>query len=87
MKTYGGVEVYLHNYWPRRYMKLSGQLHARRLYPRKFDPGVHWIEQYWEEKKFAPAGNRTPAVQPVDRRCTDWAMPTPEEREKQSIIL
>jgi hypothetical protein len=29
------------------------------------------------ERNLALAGNRTPAVQPVARRCTDWAVPTP----------
>jgi hypothetical protein len=28
MKTYGGVEVYLHNPWPRYQMEISGRVHA-----------------------------------------------------------
>jgi hypothetical protein len=28
MKTYGGMEVSLHHYWPRHKMEASGQLHA-----------------------------------------------------------
>jgi hypothetical protein len=28
-----------------------------------------------EEKNLTLAGNRTPAIQPVARRCTDWAIP------------
>jgi hypothetical protein len=30
-----------------------------------------------EKKSFAPAGNRTPVVQPVVRHCTAWANPAP----------
>jgi hypothetical protein len=29
-----------------------------------------------EDKNLSPAGNRTPVVQPVARRYTDWAIPT-----------
>jgi hypothetical protein len=31
----------------------------------------------WEEKNLSPSGNRTPDIQPVDCRYTDWAIPTP----------
>jgi hypothetical protein len=31
--------------------------------------------RFGEEKNLAPAGNQTPAVQPVARRYTDWAIP------------
>jgi hypothetical protein len=30
-----------------------------------------------KEKNFVPTGNRTPVVQPVTRRYTDWAIPAP----------
>jgi hypothetical protein len=33
-KTYGGVKVWLHHSWPRRYMRMSGQLHTRPPYSR-----------------------------------------------------
>jgi hypothetical protein len=33
--------------------------------------------RYGEKKIFVPAGNRTPAIQSVARRYTDWATPTP----------
>jgi hypothetical protein len=32
--------------------------------------------RYGEDKNFAPAGNRTPVIQPVARHYTDWAIPT-----------
>jgi hypothetical protein len=55
------------------------------LYPRRNCPGTHWIGGYmgprsgltlWIRKKsLAPTGDRIPAVQPIARRYTDWALP------------
>jgi hypothetical protein len=39
-----------------------------RFTPREIAPGTHCIggyERYGEEKNIAPAGNRTPAIQPI----------------------
>jgi hypothetical protein len=62
---------------------MSGQLHAPhgRLTPEERASGTHWIGNWVsprvrlnaveKRKSLAPAGNRTPAVQPVARRYTD----------------
>jgi hypothetical protein len=61
-------------------MGVSGQRHApAALLPPGKEPIVQeagWApEPVWtqrlEEKSFAPAGDRTPVVQPVVRHCTD----------------
>jgi hypothetical protein len=69
-------------------MGVSGQRHApAALYPGEMTPGTHWTgswvspraEPIWtqglEEKSSAPApaGDRTPIVQPVVRHYTAWA--------------
>jgi hypothetical protein len=38
-----------------------------------------WTQRL-EEKSFAPAGDRTPVVQPVVRHYTAWANPAPQAR-------
>jgi hypothetical protein len=50
-----------------------------RRYPldRKLGGPQSRYRRYREEKNLAPAGIRTPAVQPVARRYADWAIPTP----------
>jgi hypothetical protein len=69
-------------------MKVSGQHHEPpALPPAKEPPGIHWIgdwvgrralsESYGEEENLTPAVIRTPAVQPVARLYTDWAISTP----------
>jgi hypothetical protein len=65
-------------------MEVSGRLHA----PAALPPGKQPPEPIGkeggpqsrsgrceEEKALAPAGNQTPAIQPVVRRYTDWAIP------------
>jgi hypothetical protein len=43
MKTYGGVEVWLHHSWLRHSMEASGQLHASAALPSgERYPGTHW---------------------------------------------
>jgi hypothetical protein len=61
-------------------MEVSGKLHAlAALPPGKEPPVLIRYEAGWaqsrsgrcgEEKNLAPAGNRTPVVQPVARRYT-----------------
>jgi hypothetical protein len=66
-------------------MRVSGQRHAPAalLPPGKgppvpivqeagWAPGPVWTQRL-EEKSFAPAGDRTPVVQPVVRHYTAWA--------------
>jgi hypothetical protein len=59
MKTYGGVEVQLHHFWPRHQMEVSGQLH-------RFTPGIHWIanwvdpEPVWTLRNLLPL----PVIEP-----------------------
>jgi hypothetical protein len=44
MKTYEGVEVYLHHSWLRHQIEVSGQLHTPvALPPGERTPGTHWI--------------------------------------------
>jgi hypothetical protein len=40
-----------------------------------------------EKKSLAPAGNRTPAVQPLARLCTDWAIPLLKSMKVYLIII
>jgi hypothetical protein len=54
----------------------------RPLYPEEWAPGTHWIGGWvgpvwtlWRNKSLSPVGNRTPAVQLISRRYTDWAIP------------
>jgi hypothetical protein len=70
-------------------MGVSGQCHAPAalLPPGKGPPVPIGQEAGWapepvwtqrlQEKSFAPAGNRTPVVQPVVRHFTAWANPAP----------
>jgi len=55
MKTYGGMEVYLHAFSS---ALLGGEWPPSRN--SRIIPGTHWIGDGW-----ALAGNRTPVVQPV----------------------
>jgi hypothetical protein len=70
-------------------MEMSCQLHAPAALPpgneapAPIEQKAGWApEPVWtlwrREKSLAPAGNWNPAVQPVARRYTDWAIPTPE---------
>jgi hypothetical protein len=52
-------------------------LYPRYPLDRRLGGPQSWPGRYAEEKNLAPAGNRTPAVQPVARRYTDWVIPTP----------
>jgi hypothetical protein len=63
-------------------MEVSGQLHApTALFPGKvprypYDRKLVWTMRN-REIFFALVGNQTPAVQPVARHYTDWAIPAP----------
>jgi hypothetical protein len=59
---------------------LYSQVKSRR-YPldRRLGGSQSWPGRYGEEQNLVPAGNMTPVVQPVARRYTDWAVPTPSE--------
>jgi hypothetical protein len=52
----------------------------RNLYPlyRRLGGPKSRSGRYGEEKNLASAGNRTPAVQHVASRYTNWAIPTPK---------
>jgi hypothetical protein len=62
-------------------MEVSGQLHAPAALPqgnhprypldRRLSGSQSLSGRFGEETNLAPAGNRTPAVQPVARRYTD----------------
>jgi hypothetical protein len=63
-------------------MELSGQLHAPVALPPGKQPPVRTesevgSEPVWTlwsgQKSLSASGNRTPAVQPLARRYTDWA--------------
>jgi hypothetical protein len=63
-------------------MRVSGQRHAlTALYPKEGTPGIHytggWVgpSASLDTKSLAPAGDRTPIVQPVVRHYTAWANP------------
>jgi hypothetical protein len=66
-----------------------------RFTPAERVPGTHWIGGWvgsWsgldavEKTKICTAGNQTPAFQPVARRYTDWATPTPKEENTMGKI-
>jgi hypothetical protein len=75
-------------------MEVIGQLHApAALSPRERAPGTHWIGGWVGPGAVLDAvvkikipiprresNPRTPIVQPVASRCTDWATPTTEQR-------
>jgi hypothetical protein len=58
---------------------------SRQFLPRERAPSTHWrlgeprrrSGCCGKETNLASVGTRTPAVQPVARRYTDWAIPTP----------
>jgi hypothetical protein len=66
-------------------MGVSGQRHApAALYPFRYTldkrlggPQSRSGRRGLEEKSFAPAGDRTPIVQPVVRHYTAWATAAP----------
>jgi hypothetical protein len=60
-------------------MEVSGQLHTPAALPLgERAPGSHWIQGWVGPRAdLEAAGNRTPAVQPVDRRYPDSAVPAP----------
>jgi hypothetical protein len=63
----------------------SGQLHAPTVLPPGKQPPVPigqeagWSSEpvwtLWRRENLPSAGNRTPTIQPVARRFTDWAIP------------
>jgi hypothetical protein len=66
-------------------MEVSDQLHAPApLPPGERTAGTRWVggwvgpraylDAVKKRKSLSPAANRTPAVQPVARRCTDWVV-------------
>jgi hypothetical protein len=69
-------------------MMVNGQLHAPAALSPGEDPPVPIGQEaglapepfwtLWRREKFLdPAGERTSAFQPVDRRYTNWAIPAP----------
>jgi hypothetical protein len=69
-------------------MGVSGQRHApAALYPFRYPgaPGPFWT-QGLEEKSSAPAGDRTPIVQPVVRHYTAWATADPADVRNSTHI-
>jgi hypothetical protein len=68
-------------------MEVIGQLHAPadsflgKIIRYPLDSGLGEPQRrsgrYGEDKNLVPTGNRTPAVQPVARRYTDWAIQVP----------
>jgi hypothetical protein len=72
-------------------MEVSDQLHAPAALPlgksprcpldRRLGAPQSWSGHCGKEDNLDPAGYRTPAVQPVSRRCTEWAT------EEESCVL
>jgi hypothetical protein len=74
--------------WPWHWMEVRGQVHApAALPPRERSPGTHWIGGWVGPSAFLDAmvrrktsspcresSPRTPIVQPVAQRYTDWAI-------------
>jgi hypothetical protein len=90
MKTYGGVNVYIHIFLTSALV--VGEWSASRpcrFTPGERAPGTHFMRlggpqsrsgRYGEVKIFYPSGTQTPAppvVQPVASRYTNWAIPAP----------
>jgi hypothetical protein len=82
VKTYRGVEVYLHPSWPWYWMEVSDQLHAPVALTLGKDPLIliGWEAggpqnrsgRCGEEKILTPVGNWIPYVQSIARPSTDW---------------
>jgi hypothetical protein len=80
----GGVKIKLHHSWPRHWVEVSGQLHAPAALSTWQKPPVlirqeaGWAPQpiwtLWRREKSCTAEKRTQVIQPVARRCTDWAI-------------
>jgi hypothetical protein len=47
----------------------------RYLLDRRLSGSQSPSESYEDQRNLSPAGIKTPAVQPVTRSCTDWAIP------------
>jgi hypothetical protein len=63
--------------WPRHYMEVSGQLHAPAALPPGKEPLVPVLDTVVKRKIPSPrreSNPRTPIVQPVAQRYTDWAI-------------
>jgi hypothetical protein len=68
-------------------MEMGGQLHTPTALPQGKEPPVSigyeavWAPELvwtlWKREKSCTAGNQTRAAQPVARRYTDCAIPTP----------
>jgi hypothetical protein len=67
--------------WPRHELEAIGQLHTPAALPqypldRRLGGPQSRFGRCVQEKNLVPAGIRTPALQLVARRYTDWAIPT-----------
>jgi hypothetical protein len=66
-----------------RFPNLGTRFHARAVWPQGKRPGTHWWVAkpawiLWNSEEFlALTGNRTPGVQPIACRYTNWAIPNP----------
>jgi hypothetical protein len=80
-------------------MEVSGQLHAPAATPRERAPGIHWIGGWVGPRDVLDAvvkrkipnplresNRRTPIVQPVAQRYTDWATTAPPNKRAVSNI-
>jgi hypothetical protein len=78
MKTYGEMEIYLHNSSPRHKMEDSGELHVPaalppgKSHPYPLDRRLGGILDVVKKKKICLCRNQTRAVQPVDRLYTKF---------------
>jgi hypothetical protein len=81
--------------WPRHQMEVSGRLHTPAILLPGKEPlvptgqEVRWAPEpfwtrWWREKFPAPAGNRTPIVQPIARRHS-WIHPFWMRRSEASL--
>jgi hypothetical protein len=97
MKAYGGVDVSIHIFFTSALLEVSGQLHARPLYPRGKGPGTHsiggWVDPRagqddMEKRKFftLPGLALGPlSRQPVVSHYADYA--TPARNKCQYCVL
>jgi hypothetical protein len=82
---HGGEKARLYHPWPQQLMVVNGRLHNPTVLPagkeppypldRKLQMPQSRSGSYAEEKNLTPTENWTPAVQPVARYFTNWAIP------------